>query len=90
MTKKEFFDKHHIQFETLIEEIAFLDALDALYLGFTTEQVRAIVDDYLSNADDIYNDMKEVIRERINELEGRLKEIAEDELDKTLDKKIDA
>ncbi len=90
MTKKEFFDKHHIQFETLIEEIAFLDALDALYLGFTVEQVHAIVDDYLNNADDIYNDMKEVIQKRVNELEDKLKEIVEDKADKMLDKKIDA
>ena len=43
--------------------------LDRLYLEFTPEQVREIVDTQYKNADDIYNDIEAQLDENVKEVE---------------------
>lgn len=86
MTKQEFYDKFHIKFKDMIEEYAFIGGLDKLYLEFTREQAHQILDSFLDNADDIYNDAKEAAEKHIKEAFQKLKDLFEEEqdlLDKT-------
>ena len=77
MTKKEFYEKHGLHFKDVMDEMLFLGGLDKLYLEFTKEQAIAIVNDYLDNADDIYNELQENISAAIKELAEVLKQAQE-------------
>ena len=46
-----------------------LSIANAIYQGFTPEQVKEIVDTYYKNADDIYNDIEAQLDENVKEVE---------------------
>lgn len=90
MTIAEFKEKYKLEFDSSIEGILFMDALDKLYLEYTREQAHEILNDFLDHADDFFNEMKENAAdsiERLQELFG--KDIFEEDDEEEL-KKFDA
>ena len=75
MTKDEFIEKYNLKFDNKLDELLFISYLDKLYLEFTREQAIAIVADFYDNADNIFNDMKEQIGQRIEELIDELQSV---------------
>ena len=86
MTKKEFYDIFGLKFRDLIEEYAFLSALDKLYLEFTPEQALEVITVFYANADDIYNDAQAAAEQYMKETAEKLRKLFNGE-DKEEDKK---
>ena len=91
--KKEFYQKFGITVHDLIEEAAFLGALDKLYLEFTEEQAVGIVKFFYQHADDINNEFKEEANTKMVETLAEITKAlqsSEEEDEKTIDKTSDA
>lgn len=79
MTKKEFLEKYPIKFDNFLEELVFFELMDKLYLEFTKEQVLELMNDFYTNADDIFNSIKEEKEQAVNTLKELLTEIIDDD-----------
>ncbi len=79
MTKKEFLEKYPIKFDNFLEELVFFELMDKLYLEFTKEQILELMNDFYTNADDIFNSIKEEKEQAINTLKELLTEIVDDD-----------
>ena len=69
MTFNDFIKKCGLKKWDALSLYMLFSVLDRLYLEFTPEQVREIVDTYYKNADDIYNDIEVQLDENIKEVE---------------------
>ncbi len=90
MTKDEFFEKYKIHFENPIEEMTFFLALDNLYVQFPKERVLEIVNDYYDNADDLFEETRQLLEQTsrvLTEMFGADLEPLEEEKEETVDKK---
>lgn len=79
MTKKEFLEKYPIKFDNFLEELVFFELMDKLYLEFTKEQILELMNDFYTNADDIFNSIKEEKEQAVNTLKELLTEIIDDD-----------
>ena len=90
MNRQDFYDKFGLKFRDIIEEYAFLSALDKLYLEFTPEQALEVVAFFYANADDIYNDAQAAAEQYMKEAAEKIKEafkkLDEEEDEESLDK----
>ena len=69
MTFNDFIKKCGLKKWDALSLYMLFSVLDRLYLEFTPEQVRKIVDTYYKNADDIYNDIEAQLDENVKEVE---------------------
>ena len=69
MTFNDFIKKCGLKKWDALSLYMLFSVLDELYLEFTSEQVREIVDTYYKNADDIYNDIEAQLDENVKEVE---------------------
>ena len=69
MTFNDFIKKCGLKNWDALSLYMLFSLLDRLYLEFTPEQVREIIDTYYKNADDIYNDIKTQLDENVKEIE---------------------
>ena len=69
MTFNDFIKKCGLKKWDALSLYMLFSVLDRLYLEFTPEQVREIVDIYYKNADDIYNDIEAQLDENVKEVE---------------------
>ena len=69
MTFNDFIKKCGLKNWDALSLYMLFSVLDRLYLEFTPEQVREIVDTYYKNADDIYNDIETQLDENVKEVE---------------------
>ena len=69
MTFNDFIKKCGLKNWDALSLYMLFSMLDRLYLEFTPEQVREIVDTYYKNADDIYNDIETQLDENVKEVE---------------------
>lgn len=69
MTFNDFIKKCGLKKWDALSLYMLFSVLDRLYLEFTSEQVREIVDTYYKNADDIYNDIEAQLDENVKEVE---------------------
>lgn len=74
MNRQDFYDKFGLKFRDIIEEFAFLSALDKLYLEFTPEQALEVVSFFYANADDIYNDAQAAAEQYMKESAEKIRE----------------
>ena len=89
MNRKEFYEKFGLHFKDMIEEYAFLGALDKLYLEFTEEQALKIIDCFYDNADDIYNDAQQAADEYIKDTVDKLVKIFSENNDEEDEEPLD-
>lgn len=63
MTITEFLKEHGLNCRDVKEEVSMMVALDKMYLELQPEQIVRLVLDYCDQADDIYNDTSDTIKE---------------------------
>ena len=73
MKMDEFCKKHKLDFGgSNMEKFLFFASLDKLYIEFTVEQSMEIIKDFFAdgNADDIYNELQEMVTETTEKLKN--------------------
>lgn len=74
MNKKEFVEKYFVGEVWDDFTIPFvLASLDSLYLNFTKEQVIKLVSEFYDNADNIYNDLQDELKAKLEQAKEDLR-----------------